>query len=92
MRFNHGRQHGKTVAHLGGRWCDEEAVIWWSGAGKPLPDLPPLFECSEPILHTKEAHLDHDLSNNARRNLRAFCLRCHMLHDKPEHLRQRDLT
>ncbi|GLS37821.1 hypothetical protein GCM10010869_34150 [Mesorhizobium tianshanense] len=25
-------------------------------------------------------------------NLRAFCRRYHMLHDKPEHLRQRDIT
>lgn len=33
------------------------------------------------------AHLDHDLEYNAPANLRAFCQRCHMLHDKPEHLR-----
>jgi hypothetical protein len=92
-----GRPHGKTIAHLGdGRWWDEEVATWRSGTGELLPELPALLECLEPILHTKvalaAAHLDHDLSNNAPKNLRAFCQRCHMLHDKPEHLRQRDLT
>ena len=38
------------------------------------------------------AHRDHETTNNANDNLAAFCQRCHMLHDKPEHLRQRDLT
>ncbi|ESY79964.1 hypothetical protein X739_29820 [Mesorhizobium sp. LNHC220B00] len=38
------------------------------------------------------AHLNHELANNTPANLRAFCQRCHMLHDKLEHLRQRDLT
>ena len=31
------------------------------------------------------AHRDHDTANNATRNLAAFCQRCHMLHDRPEH-------
>ncbi|MER9313856.1 hypothetical protein NKI51_32375 [Mesorhizobium australicum] len=60
-----------------------------------MPDFPLLFECSEPIQHTKvalaAAHLDHDLSNNAPRNRRAFCQRCHMLHDTGAPPGQRDL-
>jgi hypothetical protein len=35
------------------------------------------------------AHLDTDPTNNRRKNLRALCQRCHMLHDRPHHLAQR---
>ena len=38
------------------------------------------------------AHRDHDTANNAGGNLAAFCQRCHMLHDAPEHRRRRWLT
>ena len=38
------------------------------------------------------AHLDHDPTNNRPRNLKAFCQRCHMLHDRKEHQRRRWLT
>ena len=38
------------------------------------------------------AHLDHDPFNNMPGNLKALCQRCHMLHDKAEHLRRRRLT
>jgi len=37
------------------------------------------------------AHIDNNPSNNQIRNLRALCQRCHMLHDRPHHLRQRRL-
>ena len=35
------------------------------------------------------AHLDSNPANNRLANLRAFCQRCHMLHDRPHHLAQR---
>jgi 5-methylcytosine-specific restriction endonuclease McrA len=35
------------------------------------------------------AHVDHDPGNNRPQNLEALCQRCHMLHDKAEHKRQR---
>src|SRR3954453_2500413 len=38
------------------------------------------------------SHLDHDPTNNRPSNLKAFCQRCHMLHDRPEHQRRRWLT
>jgi hypothetical protein len=38
------------------------------------------------------AHLDHDPSNNRPRNLKAFCQRSHMLHDREEHLRRHRIT
>ena len=31
-------------------------------------------------------------TNNQRKNLRALCQRCHMLHDQPHHLAQRWIT
>ncbi len=36
--------------------------------------------------------LDHDPFNNVPENLAALCQRCHILHDKAEHLRRRRLT
>jgi hypothetical protein len=38
------------------------------------------------------AHLDNNPANNRLANLRGFCQRCHMLHDRPFHLAQRWLT
>ena len=38
------------------------------------------------------AHLDHDPTNNHPRNLKALCQRCHMIHDREEHLRRRVMT
>ncbi|MER9458171.1 hypothetical protein NKI64_31470 [Mesorhizobium sp. M0478] len=92
------RPHGRTVTHLGdGRWWDEDAGSWRDGDGKPVRSLPALPECVGLELHTTKvaiaaAHLNHDAGDCRPKNLRAFCQRCHMLHDKPEHLRQRDLT
>jgi len=38
------------------------------------------------------AHLDHDPTNNHPRNFKALCQRCHMIHDRKEHLRRRAVT
>jgi hypothetical protein len=35
------------------------------------------------------AHRNHDTADNANANLAAFCQRCHMIHDRPEHRRRR---
>jgi hypothetical protein len=35
------------------------------------------------------AHRDHDTANNVAANLAAFCQRCHINHDRPEHRRRR---
>ena len=94
-----GRPHGRIVIHLGdGRWWDDDAKTWRNGKGKALARLParaPSPE-GEAIRTTKvilaAAHLDHDPGNNRPRNLKAFCQRCHMLHDRDEHQRRRRLT
>ena len=94
-----GRPHGEIVLHLGdGRWWDEKREIWRNGQGRPLRNLPrpealPAHiarRTTRVVLAT--AHLDHDPTNNRPRNLKALCQRCHMLHDKAEHKRQRWLT
>ena len=90
------RPHGKQVRHLGdGRWWDEDVGQWRDGDGRIVRSLP--LTCNDPLLAVTTvvlatAHLDHDPANNAGRNLRALCQRCHILHDRPEHLRQRWLT
>lgn len=93
-----GRPHGRFVCHLGdGRWWDEAAQTWRSGRGRRLKLAPPaLLPADVPIRTTFVvlacAHLDHDPGNNEPKNLRALCQRCHMLHDRAEHLRQRWIT
>jgi hypothetical protein len=58
-------------------------------AHPPAPD-------DDVILTTKvmlaRAHLDHNPSNNRARNLKAYCQRCHMLHDREEHRRRQRIA
>jgi hypothetical protein len=35
------------------------------------------------------AHIDHDITNNNYRNLKALCQRCHLHHDKFQHKQTR---
>lgn len=44
------------------------------------------------LVRLATAHLDHDPTNNAPRNLAALCGRCHLAHDRPEHRRRRFMT
>ena len=92
-----GRPHGRVAVHLGdGRWWDEEHHVWRDGSSKPLRRLPPPHSTVLPMLRTHvvlaTAHRDHDPTNNEGANLAALCQRCHILHDKAEHLRRRRLT
>lgn len=93
------RPHGRLVCHLGdGRWWDEAEGTWRSGTGRALRSLPSQAPSPEdPTVRTTmvflaTAHLDHDPTNNRPRNLKAFCQRCHMLHDAVEHRRRRWFT
>jgi hypothetical protein len=38
------------------------------------------------------AHVNHDPTRSAQRNLRAWCQRCHLAHDRAWHLLQRWIT
>ena len=70
--------------------------MWRNGRGRALTRLAEPIADDPSLLTTKvvlaAAHLDHDPGHNRPRNLRAFCQRCHMLHDREEHRRRRWLT
>ncbi len=90
------RPHGRLVFHLGdGRWWDAEMSTWRNGRGRTLRSLPPPERWNTRLRTTRVflacAHLNHDPTDNRSRNLKAFCQRCHMLHDRPEHQRRRFL-
>lgn len=89
-----GRPHGRVVYHLGdGRWWDAEVGAWRDGRGRSLAELPTLADLMGGLRTTRvvlaTAHRDHNTANNAGANLAAFCQRCHMIHDRPEHRRRR---
>jgi hypothetical protein len=87
------RPHGRTVRHLGnGRWYDEETATWRDGRGRVVAPPPAIAESRTTRVFLAAAHRDHDPGNCRPRNLRALCQRCHILHDRPEHLRRRRLT
>ena len=88
-----GRPHGRIVYHLGdGRWWDAEAGRWRDGWGRRIRvavEADILRRARQTRVVLAAAHRDHDTSNNADANLAAFCQRCHMIHDRPEHQRRR---
>jgi hypothetical protein len=92
---NCGRPHLMKVRCLpDGRWFDERSATWRDRRGRPArwPDLieTTLLRTTRVVLAT--AHLDCDPRNNRLRNLRAFCQRCHLVHDRPYHLARRWIT
>jgi hypothetical protein len=77
-----------------GRWFDGSAATWRDHRGKIArwPDLVETIRLRTTRVVLAAAHLDSDPSNNRLTNLRALCQRCHMLHDRPQHLVQRWIT
>ena len=87
-----GRPHGALIIQLAdGRWWDEEGRLWRDDRGKPAawPDVVDYTRAGPRRVYLGTAHLDHDPQNSAFRNLKAFCQRCHLRHDRAEHLRRR---
>ncbi len=77
-----------------GRWFDVVAATWRDRRGRPArwPDLLEAQQIRLTRVVLAAAHLDNDPTNNRLANLRSFCQRCHLLHDRPFHLAQRWLT
>jgi hypothetical protein len=78
-----------------GTWYDAEAGGWRSGRGRLLRREPGVVALATarltiPILAT--CHREHDTSRNGDADLAAWCQRCHLIHDRPEHLRRRRIT
>ena len=89
------RPHGQQIFHLGdGRWWDGDLRQWRDGRGRrvrpPEQDLTAIVRITR--VYTACAHLNHDPTDNAWRNLAALCQRCHMIHDAVEHRRRRWLN
>ena len=87
-----GRPHAIALLQLpDGRWLDPEAGEWRDDAGAVAawPDIVGYASSLRRRFHLGTAHLDHDPGNSSWRNLRALCQRCHLRHDRPEHLRRR---
>ena len=90
-----GRPHGVLIRCLpDGRWLDPARRLWRDRRGRPVPfsDLLALIPAHTTRVVLAAAHLDHDPANNRLRNLRSLCQRCHMIHDRPHHLAQRQIT
>jgi hypothetical protein len=77
-----------------GRWFDARAALWRDRRGRAArwPDLVEATRLRTTRVVLATAHLDGDPTNNRLTNLRALCQRCHMLHDRPQHLAQRWIT
>ena len=87
-----GRPHAARVVQLAdGRWWDEASGSWRDDAGRPAawPDVVEYAAARDRRVLLGTAHLDHDPQNSAFRNLKALCQRCHLRHDRAEHVRRR---
>ena len=90
-----GRRHGEIFDCLpDGRWYDAGRRVWRNERGRrarsPGTEDSPRMRQSRVVLAA--AHLDHNPTNNRLGNLRSFCQRCHLLHDRAHHIRQRRIT
>lgn len=88
------RPHGQLVCHAGdGSWWDEAASVWRDGRGRAqrrrIPPDGDRADVRKTRVRLSTTHIDHDLANNAARNLRALCQRCQMLHNRDRNRRQR---
>ena len=86
------RPHGMELRCLpDGRWFDPRLGTWRDRRGRPArwPDLEDMTQQRTTRVVLSTAHLNHDPSRNAARNLRAWCQRCHLQHDRAWHLLQR---
>jgi hypothetical protein len=91
------RPHGRIVVHFGdGRWWDLDAGGWRNGRGRCIRLRRGADDVLGGVRRTRvvlaAAHCDHVTSNNSGSNLAAYCQRCHMIHDRPEHRRRRWVT
>jgi hypothetical protein len=90
-----GRPHGAEVRCLpDGRWYDSARQTWRDRRGRSArwPDLEQGAQMRTTHVVLAAAHLDHDPANNRLHNLRSFCQRCHLIHDRPHHLARRRIT
>jgi hypothetical protein len=89
------RPHGMQLRCLpDGRWFDPRLGTWRDGRGKLArwPDLEDMTRQRTTRVVLAAAHVNHDPARSGARNLRAWCQRCHLQHDRAWLLAQRWLT
>jgi hypothetical protein len=89
------RPHGATITQVpDGAWFDPAAGTWRNDHGREThwPDIEAYAGRRVWRVVLATAHLDHDPGNCRPRNLKAFCQRCHLGHDRAEHARRRRVT
>ena len=89
--------HGCTVYCLGDgrRWDDEAASCRDGSCGMvciKVDNVDVLGEVRTTRVVLATGHRKHDTADKSSANLAAWCQRCHMLHDAPEHRRRRWVT
>ena len=72
-----------------GDWWDGAGSEWRNGKGRVVRPFAALNGVRQSRVVLACAHLDHDPTHNAARNLAALCQRCHLAHDAREHRHQR---
>jgi len=90
-----GRRHKTVIRQLpDGRWLDDETGIWRDDHGRSArsPDLVEAIAIVKRRVILATCHVNHDRSDCRPKNLFGGCGRCHLIHDRPENLRQRRLT
>lgn len=90
-----GRPDGTRIEQLvDGRWYDRQEGRWRDDQGLDAawPDAIEYAAHQRKKIHLSAAHLDHNPSNSKPNNLMALCQRCHLRHDRPEHIKQRRTT
>ena len=90
-----GRPHGAILKVLpDGRWFDPRGGTWRDRRGRAArwPDLEELARQRTTRVILAAAHMNHDPARSGQRNLRAWCQRCHLAHDRAWHLLQRWIT
>ena len=89
------RPHREWVRRLAdGRWFDRGIDSWRDGDGRRVDDPGPdeRLRARPTYVVLAAAHVDHAPANCEPDNLRAWCQRCHLLHDAPQHRVQRWIT
>ena len=88
-----GRPHGRQVLQANdGRWFDRARGVWRDGRGAEAPRPVKPYRLRLVFVRLAACHLDHDPTNNDPTNLRAWCQRCHLGHDREEHRRRAAIT
>ena len=85
--------HGKIVLCVAdGRWFDRQDGSWRDDRGRRTTRPRQTLSASLDHCPARGCHLDHDPTNSELENLAAWCQRCHLLHDRPEHRRRAAIT